>query len=107
MSAALPLSIVGIVITFLIGVLWYFPLPGATNGFPEGAAPIDETYSVERIHTAANMFSASYFSIVNDLVSYQKNPDYQQAEARYQEMVAYGHSLLPRFQDLEDRLQRR
>ena len=105
MSAVLPLSIIGIVVAFLVEALGLFPLVGVGSGSSEGEAAIDETYSVEAVHEAANLFSGAYTSIVDDLVSYQKDPDYRRAEARSQDMVAYARSLLPRFQDLEDRLQ--
>ena len=104
MSAILPLSIVGTIVAFLLGALGYFPTPGGPNALPE-ADPIDETYSVERLHQAANLFAVAYTSVVDDLVSYQKDADYERAEDRRQEMLLYGYSLLPRFQQLEERLQ--
>ncbi len=100
MNAALPLGIMGIVMAFLIASLTAFP--GMMGGAP--GATTDETYRVEAVAEAGSRFSGAYGSVIEDLVSHQKRPDYQRAEAASQRMTAYGRSLGPGLQGLSVRL---
>ena len=96
MTAFIPLSIIGVVVAFLVGVLGDIPMVGAST------TPVDDSYSPEAADEMSSMFTAAYTIVVNELVSYQADPDQQRAEARYQEMRAYTGSVAPRFQDLSN-----
>jgi Tol biopolymer transport system component len=98
-TAFIPLSIIGIVVAFMTGILGNFPFIEAVTG------PDDESYSPEAVETAGKLFSGSYMAVVNELISYQTDPDYERAEAKYEAMKAYAEYLVPKFQDLSDRLQ--
>ncbi len=74
------------------------PLPGP-------ASAQDEAYSVEAVHRASGLIAGSYMSLVDEIASFQQDPDYQRAELRRQQLVAYGQSRMPRLQGLEQRLQ--
>lgn len=103
MGLVASLGIMGIVVAFLVGMLSGFPtldmpLPGQASAQERG-------FSVESVHQAAGLFSGSYISLVNEIASFQRDPDYERAELRRQQMVAYGQGLMPRLQGLQQRLQ--
>ncbi len=103
MGMVASLGILGIVVAFLVGVLSGFPT--LDMPLPGPASAQDEAYSVEAVHQAAGLFAGSYMSLVNEIASFQQDPDYERAELRRQQMVAYGQSLMPRLQGLEQQLQ--
>ena len=100
MGIVTSLSIVGTVLTFIVGALGGFPLIDLGSGAPDE----DPSYGTEAVHQAADGFSGAYTSIIDELVSFQKDPDYERAETRRQELVAFSTSLGRDFQDLEARL---
>ena len=100
MGIVTSLSIIGTVLTFIVGALGGFPLADLGSGAPNE----DPSYGTEAVHRAAESFSGTYTSIIDDLVSFQKDPDYERAETRRQELVAFSTSLGRDFQDLETRL---
>ena len=97
------LSITGMVVALMIKVLAGFPvLDGASPG-PE--APVSESYSVEAVEQAGGMFSNKFTALIDEMVAFQKDPDYQRAESRRQEMVAAGTAAATMFQDFGNQLQ--
>ncbi|MBI2912173.1 MAG: hypothetical protein HYY05_08515 [Chloroflexi bacterium] len=98
MTTVLPLGVIGVVMAFLAASLMAFP--GVTA--PE--ITIDETYRPEAVQETGAMFEGVYASVIEGLISHQKHPDYQKAEATSQSMTAYGRSLLPRLEELRVRL---
>ena len=101
MSIALVFSITGMVVAFLISVLGSLPVSGASSA-DTGTA--DESFNVEQVHRAAGLFSNAYTSLIDEMISYQKDPDYQRAESRRRELVGVGATLIGDFQDFEGRL---
>ena len=98
-SLALSFSIVGAVITFLISILGSLPLSGDA---PAPAVTVaDESFNVERVHEAAGLFSNAYTSLIDEMVSYQRDPDYHRAESRRRELADVGAKLVGDFQDFE------
>ena len=104
MSVAIPLSIVGIVVAFMINVLGGFPISAGPSASPAVSGPIDEAYSTEAVDSAFKLFSGTYMSVIDELVSFQRDPDYERAERRRQDMVGYGISVMERYGALGDRL---
>ncbi len=98
MTTALPLSVIGVVMAFLAASLIAFP------GITAPAITLDETYRPEAVEETGAMFEGVYASVIDDLISHQKRPDYRRAEASSQSMTAYGQSLLPRLEELRVRL---
>ena len=104
MKAILPLSIVCLVIGFLLGVLGSFPIHGQAASLPETDTNVD-TFSQEAVQEVGNRFSSMYSSVLEDLVSFQGDPDYQRAETQRQALVHYADLLIPQFQGLANDLQ--
>lgn len=106
MSTIIPLGFIGVIVAFLISVLGAFPTPGVSgSSLPGGETVISEEYSEEAVDEAANLFLGAYVSTIDDIISFQQDPNFQRAESRRQEMVDFATSHLPIFQNLEERLQ--
>ena len=101
MSIALVFSILGMVVAFLISVLGSLPLSGSPSA---ATGTTDESFNVEQVHKAAGLFSNVYTSMINEMISYQKDPDYLRAESRRRELAEVGSTLIGDFQDFEGRL---
>ena len=67
--------------------------------------PIDETFSVDAVNQAAGLLSNRYMQLIDELIYFQKDPDYRRAEDRLGDMVRLGDSVTGQFQVLDDRLQ--
>ena len=100
MGIVTSLSIIGTVLTFIVGALGGFPLADLGSGPPDQ----DPSYGTEKVHEAADSFSGAYTSIIDELVSFQKDPGYERAETQRQELVDFATSLVGDFQGLEARL---
>ena len=101
MGSIIPLSIAGVVLAFLIAVLADFPIESASTLRDSS----DESYSVEAVEEVGSLFTGNCNAIINELVSYQTNPDYARAEARRQDMVDRGNRLTVNFTDFRTRLE--
>ena len=101
MGTILSLSIAGAVLTFLIGVLASFPVESASTTYDL----TDESYSVEAVNEVGRLFSGNYMSLIDEMIAYQNDPDYNRAEARRQDMMDLGSSLTGRFQQFEQRME--
>ena len=55
--------------------------------------PIDEAYSAESIDQATQLFSNNYMSVVDEIASFQTDPDLRRAETRRHEMASFGGFL--------------
>ena len=105
MTSIISLSMIAIIVAFLIGVLSGFPMPDMTAASLESQQPVDESFSVEAVHEVAGLFSSSYTSLIDNLISFQTDPDYARAERSREDMTDFGISLIGKFQDFEGRLQ--
>ena len=92
MGALTVLTLAGMVTAFLIRVLGGFPADGTAASIP-ASAPIEEVYGAESIEEATQLFSSKYMSVVDEIASFQTDPDLRRAEARRQEMVSFGGTL--------------
>lgn len=104
MKAILPLAIAGLILSFLIGALSSFPIHAKTASPPAAIDPNDDTFSVEKAQEAGNRFSSVYTSIIDDMMSFQKDPDYKRAESQRKAMVSYSESLVTQFQDFSAKM---
>lgn len=102
MSAIPALGIVTLVLGFMITILGPFPIPGVTAS--SETVQVNE-FSTEAVQQAADKFSVAYTSVIDDLVSYIKDPDLNRAESRRQAMVAYANYLVPKYKNLSQELQ--
>ena len=101
MGSVITLGIVGMVLAFLIAVLADFPIDEAlalcdTN---------DESYSVEAVHEVANLFTGNVTTLIDEMVSYQTDPNYARAEARRQDMVDLGYRLTDDFSGFQAKME--
>lgn len=101
MTAIIPLGIVSLVLSFLIGVTGSFPGVGAdvqaANADVEGSG-------VEAAEAVGNLFTAGFTGVINDIMSHQDNPDFARAEASRVEMAGFAEGLVPQFEDLSQEL---
>ena len=97
MGALTALTLAGMVAAFLIRVLGGGAVDAAPSAI-EAGAPVEEAYNSESIDQVAELFSNRYMSVVDEIASFQADPDLHRAEARRQEMVFYGGMLADAFQ---------
>ena len=103
MSLPIIFSTVGMVAVLLIRVMG--SLSGPDMGPEDEDAAVNDANSLEAVHQAAGLFTNKYQLMVDEIISFQKAPDYQRAEARRQELAALAASHVGKFQDLADTLQ--
>ena len=101
MSITVVFSIMGMVVAFLISVLGTLPASGDPS---TAAGTTDESFNVARVHEAGGLFSNVYTSLIDEMISYQRDPDYQRAESRRRELAEVGATLVGEFQEFEGRL---
>ena len=103
MSLLFNLSIIGMVLTFLVGVLVTFPgQPSDPDQFASSTA--DNQFDIEKVNDIAELFAGSYLSVVNDISSHQIDPDFQRADAKREELTAYGNTLAGDFDGFQEML---
>ncbi|MCH7745786.1 MAG: hypothetical protein IIC84_06915 [Chloroflexi bacterium] len=105
MTSIITFSIMGIIVAFLIGVLSSFPMPDMTVVSLDSQQAVDESFSVEAVNEAAGLFSSSYMSLIDNLITFQTDPDFARAESNREDMTDFSISLIGELQDFEDRLQ--
>ncbi len=104
MKAILPLTIVGTVVAFLVAILAAFPVQGIAVA--QSRVDVNNAnFSKQSVEEAGNKFSSMYASVVDDLLSYQKDPSYERAEERRQAVTSYGEFLVNEFHILADSFQ--
>ena len=96
MGALTVLTVAGMVTAFLIRVLGGGAVDAAPASIPAEAA-MEAAYSNESIYQATDLFVNKYMSVVDEIASFQKDPDLRRAEARRQEMVSFGGMLADAF----------
>ena len=104
-TSIITFSIMGIIVAFLIGVLSSFPMPDMTVVSLDSQQAVDESFSVEAVNEAAGLFSSSYMSLIDNLITFQTDPDFARAESNREDMTDFSISLIGELQDFEDRLQ--
>ncbi len=104
MTAILPLGIITLVVGFLIGVLGYFPIGADTGSGADAQTAGGNEFSTEAVEELGGKFLMGYTSVVEGLMSYQKDPDYERAERDRAEMTSYAKAIIPEFQGLAEEL---
>ncbi len=97
MGVTITLGLIGIIVAIIIGVMASFPVP-IDEVIPfDPNAGIDESFSEEKVGPAGALFVNSYTKVIDEVVSFQTDPDYVRADVRRQEFIgladAYGVSL--------------
>ena len=82
-------------------ILGQFPGVGAAAPPPENASPD------EMVRQAAERLGSVFTFVVDDVVSYQKDPDYDRAEYNRQAVSIYAISILPEFQNFANEMRGR
>ena len=107
MFTSVDLGIIGTVVAAVASI--YSVLPG--EGFNEPVpAPSDAPAAANVLasaHLAGGLFSNGIVSIVDELASFQTDPDYERAEARLAEMETIGNRLAKRLGELNADLEAR
>jgi len=101
MGSVITLRIVGMFLAFLIAVLADFPIGEALTFFDTN----DESYSVEAVHEVGKLFTGNVTTLIDEMVSYQTDPNYARAEARRQDMVDLGYRLTDDFSGFQAKME--
>ena len=101
MGSIIPLSMAGIVLAFLIAVLSDFPIEGTVTQ----RDPNDESFSVEAVDEVARLFTGNFNAIIDELVSFQSDPDYARADTRRLEMLGLGNRLTGKYSVFTTRME--
>jgi hypothetical protein len=101
MGSVITLRIVGMFLAFLIAVLADFPIDEALTFFDTN----DESYSVEAVHEVGKLFTGNVTTLIDEMVSYQTDPNYARAEARRQDMVDLGYRLTDDFSGFQAKME--
>jgi hypothetical protein len=103
MSLVFNLGIIGTILTFLVGILMTFP--GQTAQVEQSTpAQQEEQFDVEKVNDFAELFAGGYLSVIDDISSHQAAPEYNRADAKREEMTAYGNSLVIEFDGFQEML---
>ena len=100
--------LVGIGFTFL-SLIVLFVVPNALAGFHvfgggdskalNDASDFDQV-NPDNVEELAEQYYGIYTSVIDDMLSYQKDPDYNRAEAQRKATVTKAEELIPRFKAL-------
>ena len=107
MTAFVPLGILGLGLAFILGILNGFPVPNIPLYDPVDVNALDETYDASTARQVADRFGAVYEALINDILSFQQNPDFQRAESRRLAMLAFGNQTSTDLDIFARRLQSR
>lgn len=101
MSLVVNLSLMGMVVAFMVGVLVRFPVPdNLLSSEADGNA-----YAVDSVQEASDMFSGSYMALVDEIIAYQNTPDFEKADVRLSELRRSGGlSFWDKIEALSERL---
>ena len=103
MTALVPISVAVMVLTFIMGLLGGFPVSGGVIG-DTATGPLEPGNGMEVVLDVNDMVFRSYTSVVEDVASFQGNPDLARAEARRELIVLYANTLSAGFRELERQL---
>jgi len=101
MTAIIPLGIVSLVLSFLIGITGSFPGVGSDVEAINAEVEWNTAGSAEAV---GSLFIAGFTGVIDDIMSHQANPDYERAEAKRVEMLGFAEALIPQFEDLSQEL---
>ena len=109
MGAALVLGLVSLVVVFIIGILSAFPIDTAIGetAIPPSNCQDTQDFSVDAVEEAGERFLFGYKSIIKDLVSFQRDPSLERAEARRDALIGYASNVQQRFKGLSHELRER
>ena len=100
MTVMLPLGLIGVILGFVLSVLGLFP--GMDSGSEAAAIDPDATYEEASAQEVGSLFFSMYASVIDEIMSYQENPDALMARESSSAMVAYAETIVPMFQELSD-----
>ena len=105
MGTVTTLGIAGMVVAFLVSVLGSFPGANGASQSAESGLIEDGTFTVEAVNKAGNMLSQRYVSLIDEMVSFQTDPDCRRAELAREEMARAATTITGMFGDFRDGLQ--
>ena len=105
MGAILNLSIIGMVITFLLGILLAFPTGSTPEDQSLPAQKSEAEFSVDDVHRVGQLFDGGFQSVLDELISHQTNPDFERADSKRQDMMNYASLMAEDFEKFEKTLE--
>ena len=98
MEAIITLSLMGLIITFLSGILSEIPFQGVTYN-------VEDVEDVRDFEKVGEQLFDVYKTIVDDLVTFRQDPSLERAEGRSQALVAAAGSIQASFQSFASEFQ--
>ena len=106
MGIPLAVSIVGVVLTTMIGLLGGFPnLFEGPELDPQEHIEVDAGTQLS-VTEASGQFVNAYTGMIDYIISNQDNPDYEMAEWMFREFLEYGQDAIEEYQELEEELEK-
>ena len=90
MGFATALSVLAMVGSLLVGILAGFPVSDSGSSPSQENAVAGEIFGDMSVHQGMTRFAGVYTSVIDELISFQRAPDYQRAELRRQQMTEYA-----------------
>ena len=105
MGFTVVLSIFGMVGTLLVGILAGFPVSDLAPSPSQENAVTGEIFGDSSVHQGATKLAGVYTSVIDELISFQRAPDYQRAESRRQQLTEYASSAADSLDDFSSMLE--
>lgn len=107
MRVVLVSSLVWALLLFVLWTVGVSGIAGFVSGSLGGLDPTSESFDPDEVRETASSLAGMYETIINDIASFQTDPDYERAEAKRQEWVGRAETLADFFKDLADEQQAR
>ena len=106
MSLLVNLGMIAMVLTFLLGILSAFPgrSDATTTAQVQQVEAASDEFSIDLVEVVGGLLGGSYMSVIDDVSSYQTDPNFERAESRRQEFSEYSDVLVGEFEGLVDEL---
>jgi len=96
-NGSITLAVIAIIVGFLISILGAFPLTSA--------ASIDSSNESDSdIEQVGERFTVCYKDIINDIASFQDDPDLERANERKETFTSFAQDLMERYETFADGL---
>ena len=104
MKLLLPLGIAVIAVAFLMGALSSLPVANKAYASSQSLVASDGGHDAQVTRRPAGLFSNKYTALIDDIASFQSNPDFRRADAKRQKIVDVSESSIALVENFESNL---
>ena len=105
MKLLLPLGIAVTAVAFLMGALSSLPVANKAYASSQSLVASDGGHDAQVTRRPAGLFSNKYTALIDDIASFQSNPDFRRADAKRQKIVDVSESSIALVENFESKLQ--